>query len=560
MPCWRAADKWNGTDWLKIFGSLGDTLNDVRISTFDNDQNPSATPFNSNMATVLASDANVFADIEAKLLALGVTAVNKIQIPAGGWGPTLPVPLSMGLEDEKNLFTMLLRIGVVANAAERNAYLASTPFSVVRVSRTATAPARAPALFTPASIIPRDTTNDELTLDPALAALVQGVQATYAADYNIQVVPTVPNLLGANVDFGGVCYVLNLQCSGDNRDALYAGTQPTVVFTRPSDISIVVGVNHRATGMATYSNLVIYNGARQVGVVGVNDDDYAGSADAFLDGTAFEGVSDKLYAYTFARNCTGRGPYCAEVPSTGYPFLPNYDPSTPALSAGLFIDRAYVHPETEVGPKNGTVLSPFHLRLSLRPCPLLQPCQNGGICTDNRTAYTCECAPGFTGTNCETRIEPLFCDSADTREAFVDEVAELLEAEEEYVVQKGAFNFFNVAQCQLAQTCFFQNADGPWSQCIALECRLCLVLTPARTSGRARGMLQSPTATLCCRPAPTSRTTAASPPRRRWPPTARGASPPTRPSSSSAARRPTPATLASPATSSVRRRNGVVES
>ncbi|CAM9464932.1 unnamed protein product, partial [Chrysoparadoxa australica] len=33
------------------------------------------------------------------------------------------------------------------------------------------------------------------------------------------------------------------------------------------------------------------------------------------------------------------------------------------------------------------------------------PCNNGGTCTNTSGSYTCACAVGFTGTNCETDID-----------------------------------------------------------------------------------------------------------------------------------------------------------
>ena len=32
------------------------------------------------------------------------------------------------------------------------------------------------------------------------------------------------------------------------------------------------------------------------------------------------------------------------------------------------------------------------------------PCDNGGTCTDQIDSYICSCAPGYTGTHCETSM------------------------------------------------------------------------------------------------------------------------------------------------------------
>ena len=33
------------------------------------------------------------------------------------------------------------------------------------------------------------------------------------------------------------------------------------------------------------------------------------------------------------------------------------------------------------------------------------PCLNGAVCNEGANGYTCTCATGFTGTNCETNID-----------------------------------------------------------------------------------------------------------------------------------------------------------
>ena len=36
------------------------------------------------------------------------------------------------------------------------------------------------------------------------------------------------------------------------------------------------------------------------------------------------------------------------------------------------------------------------------------PCQNGGTCTDVENGYTCGCAAGYIGDNCETGMSTYF--------------------------------------------------------------------------------------------------------------------------------------------------------
>ena len=43
----------------------------------------------------------------------------------------------------------------------------------------------------------------------------------------------------------------------------------------------------------------------------------------------------------------------------------------------------------------------FFIYLDTDEC-VQSPCQNGGMCTDLVNAYSCACADGYEGTNCET--------------------------------------------------------------------------------------------------------------------------------------------------------------
>jgi len=140
---------------------------------------------------------------------------------------------------------------------------------------------------------------------------------------------------------GDVCIQNGTFCAGDNRDALYGTSRGTFVLDSPGRYVIVYGVNHAATGKATYSNATLSYKANSLGVVAVDSTMMPGSAQVFLPS---DPNSASLYAYAFARDCSVvPTPYCITVPSDGCPLLPTGAAATLAF-------RAYLEPPTATGP------------------------------------------------------------------------------------------------------------------------------------------------------------------------------------------------------------------
>ena len=69
-------------------------------------------------------------------------------------------------------------------------------------------------------------------------------------------------------------------------------------------------------------------------------------------------MADYLYAYIIARDCSDRGPFCFEVPSTGDLSI---DPNNDAL---LMIERVYVNPKTLLGMYTPEIINPIMVHYS----------------------------------------------------------------------------------------------------------------------------------------------------------------------------------------------------
>ena len=98
---------------------------------------------------------------------------------------------------------------------------------------------------------------------------------------------------------------------------------------------VIVGVNHAKVGSSVYSALAINSLNRLMGIGGPSDVEYDGSAQYFM---CDEDIAEYLYAYTIARDCSDRGPFCFELPSSGDLSI---DPENDAL---LIIERVYLNP------------------------------------------------------------------------------------------------------------------------------------------------------------------------------------------------------------------------
>lgn len=126
----------------------------------------------------------------------------------------------------------------------------------------------------------------------------------------------------------------------------------------PSDFLLVIGVSHTNVGKATYSNLVVYNVPKEMGVLDVSDRALNNSAVEYLPGEPLT-TSSLFYVWKFARACGAEEKhYCSVVP-TEFPGVPLYTQLT-------FVERAYMQRETAVGPDVNTLLPPVILHYNHR--------------------------------------------------------------------------------------------------------------------------------------------------------------------------------------------------
>jgi hypothetical protein len=232
--------------------------------------------------------------------------------------------LNMGVENNSDKFLIGLRPAFYKDNQAGDNYLNNTPAIVFRVTPNLTT--KLDPYDYPKQRV-RGTGTTEFDLMDDQEQLKKAILNTYS-NLNATELPTSMIVTSDGIQRG-------IDTMGPDNDACYLWTSnlttfsptppfpdlskyydfqphPTVTLgSDPNEFIIIYGVNHVATGKATYSSATIYGAHGWNGVGTIHDANFNGTAEEYLPDNP---NAKYLYVYKIARNCSG-GPHCFEVPT-----------------------------------------------------------------------------------------------------------------------------------------------------------------------------------------------------------------------------------------------------
>ena len=307
----------------RLYGSLGDSLS---LSRLQEEPAYQSDVFSQPIIIIFTGDKNADQKVRDSLRKAGYPEdiMHTMIIPKDIF--------RFGLENQTDTFTNLHRFAFFHNATEGDEYTNSTPGMVFRLTPETE---EKPDYYPVPELIPRgngDTRELDLTRD--VEELREAIVARYGADH-------VENLTTKVWIFEGYDAIQRgIDGLGDIRDTVYLNTTDTILGDKPGECIIVYGVNHAATGKATYSNFGLYSEKALNGIGGVSNHDYTGTAEEFLPDNP---NAKYLYVAKISREDDGRNTTAVIRSGIG---AHGIEPDTPCF-VGF---RAYVEPETGVSP------------------------------------------------------------------------------------------------------------------------------------------------------------------------------------------------------------------
>jgi hypothetical protein len=341
-----------------LFAYLGDTVNSLTL------QSTGSIPYNRPMALISTGNLKTQESIRSALRAAGYpdAIINTESLP--------PSLLRFGYHNaDQFLFLWRTAIAVGGDAAmnEYQQKVADPNLSPLRVFRVRpktelqSDPLPAPVLRT------RGTGHTEMDLYPTMEKLRQSILAYYDMGFKAEELdtswPDSPNFFpeGYPAIQRDVAYLGPgpLGSGGYGRDANYRVS--SWFGLGPNDFALVYGVDHAATGKATYSSAAVYlDKTLAAGVSDVTSADLAATphtANWYLPG---EPGIDKFYVWKVARNCN-QEPGCMEAKVLRPEHIAACQPGSGtwkiAPDAPVRIGfRQYAEPATRIGPADAELL------------------------------------------------------------------------------------------------------------------------------------------------------------------------------------------------------------
>lgn len=349
----QLVERTYGNEARWIWSNLGDTVNNLVINTEGTPNGAAGNPFNQTTVIVATADRGIDQRIRAAALSAGYSdnIFNTLVFPSS--------MLNMGVENNSDTFLIGLRPAFYKDKQAGDNYLNNTPAIVFRVTPNLTTkldPYDYPKLRV------RGTGTTEFDLMDDLELLKKAILNTYS-NLNATELPTSMTVASDGIQ-------RRINAMGPDNDACYLWTSnltpysatpsfpdlskyydfqphPTVALGNDTNEFIIIyGVNHVATGKATYSSATIYGAYGWNGVGTIHDANFNGTAEDYLPDNP---NAKYLYVYKIARNCNG-DLNCFEVP-------------TGPGAYGLALDqplmifwRMYLEKATKTGPSYSEIV------------------------------------------------------------------------------------------------------------------------------------------------------------------------------------------------------------
>jgi len=307
-----------------VWTSFNDPLNNLTIKTSGTPNGAKGNPFNQDTIIIITADKGIDQRIRSAAVSAGYSEdiINTYVVPSS------MVKLGTGPEYDTIVFGERMALFADEKAGQEYVNAITAAIKVTPKTQTKLDPIPAPELRV------RGTGKTEIDLKPALEELRKAILAEHS-NLTAKELETYVWLSESYDAVQTETYV-----AGESRDTVYLRSDTLTLGDNPDEFVIVYGVNHAATGKATYANCNFYGEAGWNGVVGIYSTEYADSAEPYLPGNP---LAKYLYVCKFARSC-GSEKTCVAVP-TG-PKAHGIQLNEPAF-IGF---RAYLEPATRVGP------------------------------------------------------------------------------------------------------------------------------------------------------------------------------------------------------------------